>query len=174
MSKNLPHIVFWALIACLLLSACDEAPSPVPPPKAAAKTAVSAPAAVAQIVEDPVAPAYVYISAGTRDPFMNPLSVVVEVSDDAGTPLTPLQKFDLGQLRLIGIIIGKGNPRAMVIAPDKKSFILQKGVKVGKNNGVVIEIKSSAVLVLEKFVDFSGEVQTRVEEITLPQQGGAQ
>ncbi|NIR47969.1 pilus assembly protein PilP, partial [candidate division KSB1 bacterium] len=76
-------------------------------------------------------------------------------------PLTPLQKFDLEQLRLIGVIVGRGEPRAMVIAPDGKSFILKKGTKIGKNNGSIVEISTESVLVNEKYFDFTGEVKSR-------------
>ena len=86
--------------------------------------------------------------------------------------MTPLQKFDLEQLRLIGVIVGRGEPRAMVISPDGKSFILKKGIKIGKNNGSVYDITTEAVLVNERYFDFTGEVKSRIQEIKLPKQGG--
>ena len=75
-------------------------------------------------------------------------------------------------MRVIGIIIGRGEPTAMVVGPKGKSFILKKGVKVGKNNGVVVGINSDSITVREKYVDFSGEVRTNVQELQLPKRGG--
>lgn len=123
-----------------------------------------------QVSQEPAK--YVYNPSGKRDPFENPLRSIKEVAPDSGVPLTPLQKFDLSQLRLIGVIIGKGEPRGMVIAPGGKSFILTKGTKVGKNDGTVVGITTEAVLVEEKYYDFTGQVKTSVQQIPLPKQGG--
>ena len=60
----------------------------------------------------------------------------------------------------------------MVIAPDGKSYILSEGVKIGKNSGVVITINSEAVLVKEKYFDFSGNVIENIQEITVPKREG--
>jgi type IV pilus assembly protein PilP len=60
----------------------------------------------------------------------------------------------------------------MIVAPDGKSYILKKGVKLGKNNGVVIEVRREAVLVEERFYDFTGEVRTNIQEIQLPPREG--
>ncbi|PLY03588.1 MAG: hypothetical protein C0623_00800 [Desulfuromonas sp.] len=125
------------------------------------------------VVEAPKAEEkYIYNPIGKRDPFENPLQVIDEVAPGSGEPLTPLQKFDLGQLRLIGVIIGKGEPRGMVIAPDGKSFILTVGTKVGKNDGTVVDITTDAIIVKEKYYDFTGEIKTSVQQIMLPKAGG--
>jgi len=73
---------------------------------------------------------------------------------------------------LAGVIVGKGASKAMVIAPDGKSYILSKGVKIGKNSGVVITISSESVLVEEKYFDFSGNVIENILEISVPKREG--
>lgn len=168
---------FWqklivGIIACFVIAGCDESPPPATQ-GAAQKTSVAQTPVAAIGDEQVVEPEYVYDPAGTRDPFRNPLSAFVEEMSDSGVPLTPLQKVDLTQLRLIGAIVGKGEPRAMVIAPDNKSFVLKRGVKVGKNNGVVVEVTTDSVSVREEYLDYTGDVKSRIEEIKLPQQGGA-
>ena len=172
--KNRLIYIGFMLVLVWGIAACSEAPPPQPPPQnraaSAAIPAVTTPEAVA---EEEKAPEYVYNPLGKRDPFENPLRALGDIVSDAGVPLTPLQKFDLGQLRLIGVIIGKGEPRAMVVAPDGKSFILSVGTKVGKNNGSVMKITTESVQVKEKYFDFAGEVKTSVQEIKLPKQGGA-
>jgi type IV pilus assembly protein PilP len=65
-----------------------------------------------------------------------------------------------------------GASKAMVVAPDGKSYVLAKGVKIGKNNGVVIEINSDAVRVEEKYYDFSGNVIENIQEIAVPRREG--
>ncbi len=118
-----------------------------------------------------VAPVYVYDPAGKRDPFEALLTVRKPI-DDTGLPLTPLQKFDLGQFRLAGIIVGKGEPMAMVMVPGGKSYILKKGVKIGKNAGTVIGIEEDGVLVEERFYDFSGAFRKSIQKIQLPEREG--
>ena len=53
----------------------------------------------------------------------------------------------------------------MVSAPDGKSYILKKGVMVGRNEGVVVEITPEAVQVEERYYDFSGEIRKSVQSI---------
>ncbi|WP_303722653.1 pilus assembly protein PilP [Malonomonas rubra] len=172
MKRHVISIVTFSLLTLGLLAGCEESDQAVNAPPPAAKKAVAPKAAAVVENTEVKEQVYVYNGEGTRDPFKSPLDILVEVSD-AGVPLTPLQKFDLNQLRLIGVIIGKGDPRAMVIAPDGKSFILKKGVKVGKNNGVVTKVTTDSVEVLEEYMDFTGDIKTSVEEIKLPQRGGS-
>lgn len=158
------------------LSGCSEEPSPTPaptPPKAVASAPVKeAPAADVQQVEEQTEPEYVYQSEGRRDPFLPLTAIRKPVGVEATEPLTPLQQFELEQYRLIGVIVGLDNPRAMVVAPDGKSYILKKGIKIGKNNGVVLHISGESVQVEEKYYDFSGNVRTNIQDIVVPKREG--
>ena len=113
---------------------------------------------------------YVYTPGG-RDPFESLLDIRKPVTKTT-EPQTPLQKFDLQQLRLVGVITGLGSPKAMIVAPDGKSYVLGVGTKVGKNNGVVVEIDKKQVVVKESFYDFTGEVRTNLQTIELPKREG--
>ncbi len=122
---------------------------------------------------EPLPPAYVYDPSDLRDPFVPLLEVKkAALTPQVSVPMTPLQKFDLGQFRLTAVIVGKGEPRAMVSAPDGKSYILKKGIMIGKNNGKVVGIKKEAVLVDEKYYDFAGKVITKQQMIELPKREG--
>jgi len=114
---------------------------------------------------------FVYVTDGRRDPFV-PLSRIRRPMEPSDEPATPLQSYDLSQFRLAGVIVGKGASKAMVIAPDGKSYILSEGVKIGKNSGVVITINSESVLVEEKYYDFSGNVIENIQEIAVPKREG--
>jgi type IV pilus assembly protein PilP len=114
---------------------------------------------------------FVYVTDGRRDPFV-PLSRIRRPMEPSDEPATPLQSYDLSQFRLAGVIVGKGASKAMVIAPDGKSYILSEGVKIGKNSGVVITINSESVLVEEKYYDFSGNVIENIQEIVVPKREG--
>lgn len=68
--------------------------------------------------EEKVEPEYVYDPAGRRDPFVPLMEVKKVVPVDDG-PVTPLQTFEIGQLRLAGIVVGHAAPIAMVMVPGE-------------------------------------------------------
>ncbi len=172
--------LFLPLFVCfVLLAGCggEEVVTPVPVKHQKEKVESPMPkagetAGALDALKEEAPPAYHYDPAGRRDPFevllelRKPITVVNE-------PLTPLQQVDLGQLRLTGVIVGKGESMAMVSAPGGKSYILKKGVKVGRNNGVVIGVDPEGVSVQEKYYDFVGEVRESVQKIELPKREGA-
>ncbi len=103
-------------------------------------------------------------------PFVRPEiqeEVIVEL-ERPQRPLTPLEKVEIGQLRLVGIIWGADSshdPSAMVELPDGKGFILNVGTVVGRNLGQVEAIMPSEVLILEEVTNIFGA--TREKRTTL-------
>jgi type IV pilus assembly protein PilP len=114
---------------------------------------------------------YVYDPAARRDPF-EVLVMIKKPVIEQGVPLTPLQKYDLGQFKLGAIIIGEEGPIAMVIAPGGKSYVIKKGDKIGRNGGVITEMTLEAILVEEKYYDFAGELKRARQEIRLAKKAG--
>jgi len=173
------RLLFLLLIGLFVFFAgCgEEVTTPTPQPQKKEKVEAPMPKAgnavdTTALAQEEAAPVYHYDPAGRKDPF----EVLLELRKPlivADEPLTPLQQVDLGQLRLIGVIVGKGEPMAMVSAPGGKSYILKKGVKVGRNNGVVIGVDPEGVSVQEKYYDFVGEVRESVQKIELPKREGA-
>ncbi len=155
------------------LAGCSDEAAVAPQPKTTqvkkpAATQVSTP----KVIEEEKKEAeFVYVTDGRRDPFV-PLSRIRRPLVDSAEPATPLQSYDLGQFKLVGVIVGKGASKAMVVAPDGKSYILSQGVKIGKNNGVVLEVNSDAVVIEEKYMDFSGNVIENIQEIVVPKREG--
>lgn len=164
----------FALLFLLPLAACqDDAPAPAPvqnKPTPQPKPKVVTKAEPAKS-EETVAE-YVYSPSGMRDPFVPLLQVRTPVKGEEAVPLTPLQKFDLPQFRILGIIVGKGDPTAMIAAPGGQSFIVRKGMKIGKNNGVITKITADGIYVQEKYFDFSGAVRVNEQVIKLPPRRG--
>lgn len=172
------RVISGLLGALAFMGGCTETPvDPAPAVIRPVKQAVPAPAESSGSVEPPpsdveVAPAFVYDPSGRRDPFESLVTIKKSLGPALDVPKTPLQSYELGQLRLIGVIIGKGQPRAMVVAPDGKSYILSKGIKVGKNDGVVKDITSEAVKIEEQYFEFTGEVRKSIQLIQLPKREG--
>ena len=111
---------------------------------------------------------YTY-DASIRDPFQ-PVDLGPERSarPDCGA----LCNFDVGQFRLIGIVWGISEPVAMLRAPDGKPHVAKVGMPIGQNNGNIVSIANDRVAVLEKYVNYRGEVVSNRIDIELPAEGG--
>jgi type IV pilus assembly protein PilP len=64
-------------------------------------------------------------------------------------PQLPLQRFDLEQLRVIGIIWDVNNPKAMIIDPTGRGHIVAPKSRIGRNNGYILEIREGEIIVTE-------------------------
>ena len=99
------------------------------------------------IIED-----FNYEVSGRRDPFLPytaPRPVNVDEEDEV---VSPLQRFDLDQLTLTGIIWDVKKPKAMFLDPQGKGYIVNKLDKIGRQRGYVAEIREGEVVVLERYV----------------------
>jgi Tfp pilus assembly protein PilP len=155
----------------LSLSGCEQSPPP-PPPSKVEKTEPPSPTEkkeeeVAQVEPTPT---YFYDAKGRREPFKSLLREELPIEQDPLVPpnpaeiLTPLQKFELKQLKITGIILGGLGDYARVSAPDGKSYTINVGTLIGKSEGKVVSITSNIVLVKEIFRRMSG----KVEEVETP------
>lgn len=172
------HLAYLAcgIFVCFSLWGCmeEEAATPTPSKTTSAPPPVNKSVPTPEVqAETPKEAEFVYTREGRRDPFV-PLSLFrapLKPTEES-EPDTPLQSYDVSQFRLVGLIVGRGEPKAMVVAPDGKSYILSPGLKIGKNNGVITDITSESVSVQEKYYDFSGNVIENIQEITIPKREG--
>jgi type IV pilus assembly protein PilP len=102
-----------------------------------------------------------YDATGRRDPFRPPRAG----GGVSGEPRTPLQRYEIGQLRLVAIIYDTREPRAVVEDEQKLGYIVKVGTPIGPNGGQVRTIERGRVLITEEAVDFYGE--PRVNEVTM-------
>ena len=87
-------------------------------------------------------------------------------------PQTPLERIDLSQLRLVGIILAASGNRALVEESSGKGYVIKKGTYIGTNSGKVVKIKKETVIIEEEFEDVYGKIATRKREIKLPKPPG--
>jgi len=110
---------------------------------------------------------YSYNPLGKRDPFRSFLVITTDQIQDDSIPRTPLQRYELKQYSLKGIIWDRiDDPVALVSDPLGKGHVLAEGDYIGKNWGKVIEISDNLVLVKEEYVD-TDRVQVRKIRLTL-------
>ncbi len=113
-----------------------------------------------------------YDSKGRVDPFIPLLSEKKEAEStadgDSGKPkrmLTPLEKMDLSQIKLVAVIQMTGRSLAMVEEANGKGYEVKLGTYMGQNGGQVSAINAESVVVKEYFKDFKGKRRERFQEI---------
>ena len=88
-------------------------------------------------------------------------------------PQTPLERIEISQLKLVGIILASTGNRALVEESSGKGYVIKKGTYIGTNSGKVVKIEKETVFVEEEFEDVFGKSATRQREIKLPKPPGA-
>jgi Tfp pilus assembly protein PilP len=99
-----------------------------------------------------------------RDPFKRPILVTAK-----GKPKGDLELFAVEQFKLVGVITGPSRLRAMVEAPNGKTYFVSERQKIGQRNGVVRKITPTAILVRETMVNVVGKEEEIDFEIRLPE-----
>jgi len=109
-----------------------------------------------------------------KDPF-KPYVIVKSVSVSAKDrrlmdekASLPIHSFDVSQFKLIGIVTGGKENRAMVTDPNGKGYVLKVGMTIGKNDGRVMAVTNSGVDILEQFRDDNGKVRKEHIKLALP------
>lgn len=111
---------------------------------------------------------YVYNPIGKRDPFRAFLSMGERGAIETDAPRTPLQKYEIDEYRLVGIIWGIDRPRALVEDPDLVGHVMEIGTYIGKNWGKVTQITSSEVVVTEEYQTMDGDLVVNPIRMVLP------
>jgi type IV pilus assembly protein PilP len=108
---------------------------------------------------------YSYNPAGKPDPF-KPFIQLTPVREGSRTgPLTPLQKYDISQLKLVAILSTPEGNVALVEDATGKGYFVKKGTWIGKNDGKVTKILKDKVIIEEVYQDIFG--QTKTNEISI-------
>ena len=140
-------------------------------PKPEAKAPAAAPAAEAQAKK--AEPVSLYDPRGKRDPFVTFIRVEERRRlgiDTASLP--PLQRYDLGELKFVGVIWTKKGARGLVEDAEGKGYSVTVGMRIGRSGGVVSRITGKEILVREEFVGNRGEKIVRESGIQLTTAGG--
>ena len=175
-------ILSVSAVFLFLLSSCGGETAPPPPaPKTKRPVAEAKKAQPVQLAEKgekkEVAkkeePEFSYNPVGKPDPFRPFIQLQPEKLRKSAF-LTPLQKYDVSQLKLVAIItIPEGNV-ALVEDQQGKGYFLKRGTAIGRHDGKVKAILKDRVIIEEAYSDVLG--QDKVNEISLflhrPEEGG--
>ncbi len=141
---------------------------------AAKKSKAASPVTVSKMLPGGIPP--VYDPTGKIDPF-EPLFREKPVLARKNkrikrAPRTPLERLDLSQLKLVGIILAASGNRALVEEASGKGYVIKKGTYIGTNGGQIVKIQKELITVEEKFEDVFGKIKTRKRELKLPKPPG--
>jgi type IV pilus assembly protein PilP len=75
--------------------------------------------------------------------------------------LSPLERFDLGQLKIVGIVWDIREPRAMIEDTAGLGYVIRVGTPIGSNDGKVKAIHRNQIIVEEFYEDAYGARKTR-------------
>ena len=170
MRRTVAAIALVALTGCSLLVSGEGEKKDNP---AALNGPTPPTAAAAAAVEDPLSKAiadqenYVYNPIGKRDPFRSFLNFTRR-DDRNSERLGPLQKYEIDQYHLVGIIWGIDRPRALVQDPSDTGHVAEIGTYIGKNWGKVTQITQAEVVVTEEYQTIDGELVVNNINLTLP------
>lgn len=118
---------------------------------------------------------YAYNPAGKPDPFKPFFQLTPVREGSRSTPLTPLQKYEISQLKLVAIISTPEGNIGLVEDSSGKGYFIKKETGIGKNDGKVTKVLKDRVLIEEVYQDIFG--QRKANEISLflhrAEEGGA-
>jgi type IV pilus assembly protein PilP len=155
----------------------DLAPGPKPSP-AAPKGGTGQPGSQNPLLAAAAGGDPLYNPAGKIDPF-EPLfrdkpspKKVKKSKRKRRVPRTPLERIDISQLKLVGIILAASGNRALVEEASGKGYVIKKGTYIGTNAGKVTAIGKDAVMVEEEYEDVFGKLKVQKKELKLPKPPG--
>ncbi len=177
--KNYKIIILLFFVLFVMLSVgCKkkEATPPPPQPSTGAKREIK----LAPPIQKQQSSVHVTTNApptmdfsGRKDPFKPylveakpPVSHLMHKIHGYG-PL-PIQNFEVGQFRVLGIIAGLKQNSALIVDPAGKAYVVKPGMDIGKNGGQITKISSTAIDILEKYRAENGKIVKRIVKLTLP------
>lgn len=104
-------------------------------------------------------PAHVMKPDG-RDPF-RPMTLKTSAVSRSRENLSPLERFDIGQLKIVGIVSDVKEPRAVVEDSAGLGYTVKVGTPIGSNEGRVKAIGRDQIVVEEVYVDAYGARKKR-------------
>ena len=85
---------------------------------------------------------------GQRNPFQPPAAVSATGSNQM-LPGSPLERYDLDEIKLIAIMWDVRHPKAMFMDPQGHTYVLGVDDRIGRKHGYIAAIRDGEVVVME-------------------------
>jgi Tfp pilus assembly protein PilP len=106
-----------------------------------------------------------YDPTGKIDPFTpiiksdpKPPKTLVTYIDQPSRPTTDLEKVELSQLKLKGVILASSGNRGLVQESSGRGHIVKIDTRIGRRGGKVVKINKDRIIVQERLRDYSGKI----------------
>lgn len=99
---------------------------------------------------------YVYDPTGKKSPFKPYRAPRIKGDSKPATRQDPLTVIDVAQLRLVAVMWNTPKPRAVVKDSQGRSYMIFKNMHIGRNEGIVADIREGEIVIVEKFDDGFG------------------
>jgi Tfp pilus assembly protein PilP len=113
-----------------------------------------------------------YNPAGKRDPFVPFLRPEPKTVRTGQEGIPPLQRYELGELRFVGVIWGPKGNYALIEDAEGRGYTVVVGTRIGRGGGVVTRISQREIFVKEEFSDYAGAKVVRESSMKLHTAGG--
>lgn len=137
-------VLFLCVAAVSAQAQTPESPAPADPNSAKALEALTEELFL-QGLMDP----FDYDPRGRKDPFAQPVLDRPVAQGASHGPLLPLQRYEVANLKLIGIIWDVKRPRAMISDPNGKVHIVGPNTKIGVRNGYIAVIREGEIVIVD-------------------------
>jgi Tfp pilus assembly protein PilP len=108
---------------------------------------------------------YTYTSAGNRDPFLS--LIKPKTSRERTEGATPLESYDLSQMKLVAVVSDARKGYALLRLPDGKHYTALLGTPMGLHAGKITSILSDSIVVEEHLYDYKGRLKTEEKILRL-------
>jgi len=103
-----------------------------------------------------------YDPMGRRDPFLSIIALAKQkMKKLKKKALTPLENYDVMDIKLLGIVYDGKEYYASILLPDGKAFTVKEGISLGLYGGKIIEISEDRLIVREYIMNYKGELKPK-------------
>lgn len=159
-------VLFLASFGCTDKATTGKKPAAQQPAAASPATPAAAQGDTIKVEKE----IYVYDPSGRRDPFMS-LAQVMKTKPVRKKGVSPVENFDIDEIKLIAIAWDSQQYYAMITLPDSKSYTVRKDMSLGLYGGKVVEITRDSVLIREQMKDYKGQSKTKDTILKLRKEG---
>jgi type IV pilus assembly protein PilP len=114
---------------------------------------------------------YVYDPKGKRDPFLS-LVMTMKQKPIKAKGLNPFESYSVDEIKLLAIAWDDKKHYALIMLPDKKSYTITTGMKLGLYGGKVEKITENTVVIKEYIRDYRGNIKPKDSILKLRKEEG--
>lgn len=123
---------------------------------------------------NPLSSNFKYSSEGKIDPFSSLFNYQSSKKKKRKRfPMTPLEKVDISQFKLVGVILSAKGNKAIVQEASGKGYVVSRGTYIGVNEGRVVKILKDRVVCEEEVENLFGETEIKSRILKLSKPPGA-